>query len=205
MLKVEVLGGGDEVHAWAALSKVLSVMIKMLSGFPGLPCEPIFFCPQHKTKGMPIRTTDAPAGSCLVEESYFCPLCQDRAAGVGLLAAALQVVEFSDEEFFDESLRQKFAENAKKVAREGCASRQGSNSEVSGTPWYQDVKTWVGAASVACLTVFGVFAAKEDDDPRLWWVFLGFGMLLIGAEFVLIAREYKLLCCKPRVEAASAV
>lgn len=63
----------------------------------------------------------------------------------------------------------------------------------------------VGAASVACLTVFGVFAAKEDDDPRLWGVFLGFGMLLIGVEFALIAREYKLLCCKPRVGAASAV
>ncbi|CAM9963869.1 unnamed protein product [Ectocarpus sp. 12 AP-2014] len=252
MLKVEVLGGGDEVHAWAALSKVLSVMIKMLSEFPGLPCEPIFFCPQHKTKGMPIRTTHAPAGSSLVKESYFCPLCQDREAGVDLLAAALQVVEFSDEEFFDEPLRQKFADIAKKVAREGCASRQGSNSEggvsgsascdiipssqapaptrssnhapvqtgsssqaptqssptgqvVSGTPWYQDVKTFVGAASVACLTVFGVFAAKEDDDPRLWGVFLGVGMLLIGAEFFLIAREHKLLCCKPRVDTASAV
>ncbi|CAN0187030.1 unnamed protein product, partial [Ectocarpus fasciculatus] len=94
MLTVEVLGGGEEVHAWAALSKVLSVMIKMLSEFPGLPCEPIFFCPQHKTKGMPIKKTNAPAGSGLVEESYFCPLCQDRAAGIDLLAAALQVVEF---------------------------------------------------------------------------------------------------------------
>ncbi|CAM9136686.1 unnamed protein product, partial [Ectocarpus sp. 4 AP-2014] len=243
MLKVEVLGGSEEVHAWAALSKVLSVMIKMLSEFPGLPCEVMFSCPQHKTKGMPIRTTDAPGGSGLVEESYFCPLCQDREAGVDLLGAALQVVEFSDEEFFDEPLRQKFAENAEKVARQGCASPQGSNSEVgylaphaigtmcrrcsrqtrvfqglikafvhadaagpvSETPWYQDVKTWVGAASVACLTVFGVFAAKEDDDPRLWGVFLGVGLLLIGAEFVLIAREYKLLCCKPRVEVASAV
>ncbi|CAM9712032.1 unnamed protein product, partial [Ectocarpus sp. 8 AP-2014] len=130
MLKVEVLGGGDEVHAWAALSKVLSVMIKMLSEFPGLPCEPLFFCPQHKAKGMPIRTTDAPPGSGLVEESYFCPLCQDPTAGVNLLAAALQIVRFSDEEFFDEPLRQQLAENAKKVARKGCASLEGSNFEV---------------------------------------------------------------------------
>ncbi|CAM9521530.1 unnamed protein product [Ectocarpus sp. 12 AP-2014] len=135
MLKVEVLGGRNEVHAWAALSKVLSVIIKMLSEFPGLPCEPLFFCPQHKTKGMPIKKTDAPAGSGLVEESYFCPLCQDREAGIDLLAAALQVVEFSDEEFFDEPLRQKFAENAEKVARQGSASQQGSNFEggVSGS------------------------------------------------------------------------
>ncbi|CAM9497291.1 unnamed protein product [Ectocarpus sp. 4 AP-2014] len=251
MLKVEVLGGDEEVHAWAALSKVLSVMIKMLSEFPGLPCEVMFSCPRHKTKGMPIRTTDAPAGSGLVEEGYFCPLCQDREAGVDLLAAALQVVKFSDEEFFDEPLRQKFAENAEKVARQGCASPQGRNSEggvsgsascdiipssqapaptrssnqapvqtgsssqaptqssptgqASGTPWYQDVKTLVGAASGACLTVFGVFAAKEDDDPRLWGVVLGVGVLLISAEFILIAREYKLLCFNPRVEAASAV
>ncbi|CAN0424446.1 unnamed protein product, partial [Ectocarpus fasciculatus] len=129
MLTVEVLGGGEEVHAWAALSKVLSVMIKMLSEFPGLPCEAIFFCPQHKTKGMPIKKTNAPAGSCLVEQSYFCPLCQDRAAGIDLLAAALQVVEFSDEEFFDEPLRHQFTENANKVARQGCASQQGMNYE----------------------------------------------------------------------------
>ncbi|CAN0591112.1 unnamed protein product, partial [Ectocarpus sp. 12 AP-2014] len=53
----------------------------MLSEFPGLPCELMFFCPQHKTKGMPIRTTDGRPGSCLVEESYFCQLCQDREAG----------------------------------------------------------------------------------------------------------------------------
>ncbi|CAN0447592.1 unnamed protein product, partial [Ectocarpus fasciculatus] len=46
-----------------------------------------------------------------------------------LLAAALQVVEFSDEEFFDEPLRKHFAENAKKVARQGCASQQGMNYE----------------------------------------------------------------------------
>ncbi|CAM9937961.1 unnamed protein product, partial [Ectocarpus fasciculatus] len=57
ILTLEVFGGSAEVHAWAALSTVLSVTIKMLSEFPGLPCELMFFCPQHKTKGMPIRTT----------------------------------------------------------------------------------------------------------------------------------------------------
>ncbi|CAM9312171.1 unnamed protein product [Ectocarpus fasciculatus] len=241
ILRVEVFGADGEVHAWAALSKVLSVMIKMLSAeFRGLPCEPIFFCPQHETKGMPIRTTDVRPGSRLVEESYFCPLCQDRATGIDLLAVALQVVKFSDEEFFDAQLREQFAENAKKVARQGSPSPSGSISEFMQidvpvenpsnsrgslshranstchcffcyhvaqglrTPWYQDVKTWVGAASVACFTVFGVFAAKEDDDPRLWGVFLGVDMLLVGVEFVVISREYMLLCFKPRVEAARA-
>ncbi|CAM9762657.1 unnamed protein product [Ectocarpus fasciculatus] len=241
ILTVEVFGADGEVHAWAALSKVLSVMIKMLSAeFRGLPCEPIFFCPQHETKGMPIRTTDVRPGSRLVEESYFCPLCQDRATGIDLLAVALQVVKFSDEEFFDAQLREQFAENAKKVARQGSPSPSGSISEFMQidvpvenpsnsrgslshranstchcffcyhvaqglrTPWYQDVKTWVGAASVACFTVFGVFAAKEDDDPRLWGVFLGVDMLLVGVEFVVISREYMLLCFKPRVEAARA-
>lgn len=72
------------------------------------------------------------------------------------------------------------------------------------TPWYQDLRTWVGAASVACLTVFGVFADKGDDDPRLWGVFLGVGMLLLGVEFFLVARQHKRLCFKPGVEAASA-
>ncbi|CAN0040881.1 unnamed protein product [Ectocarpus sp. 13 AM-2016] len=71
-------------------------------------------------------------------------------------------------------------------------------------PWDQDVKTLVAAASGACLTVFGVFAAKEDDDARMWGVFLGVGMLLIGLEFVLIAREHEIMCCTPRAEAASA-
>lgn len=56
ILTVEVDGGCIEVHAWAALSKVLSVTIKMLSEFPGLPCQPTFFCPLHKTKGMAIKT-----------------------------------------------------------------------------------------------------------------------------------------------------
>ncbi|CAN0383999.1 unnamed protein product, partial [Ectocarpus fasciculatus] len=141
---------------------------------------------------------------------------------------ALQVVGFSDEKFFDAQLREQFAENAEKVVLQGCSSWPGRNSEVSGpapvpispssrapaqtspsnqgsqTLWYQDVKTLVGAASVACLTVFGVFHAEEDDDPRLWGVFLGVGMLLIGVEFGLIAKEYKLLCFTPRAEAASA-
>lgn len=40
-------------------------------------------------------------GSRLREESYFCTLCQDRAAGEDLLAVALQVVSFSDKGFFD--------------------------------------------------------------------------------------------------------
>ena len=58
ILSVEVYGGRKEVHVWGALSKVLSVMIKMLAEFPGLPCEPTFFCPLHKNRGMPIRTTN---------------------------------------------------------------------------------------------------------------------------------------------------
>ncbi|CAN0561177.1 unnamed protein product, partial [Ectocarpus sp. 12 AP-2014] len=57
-------------------------------------------------------------------------LCQDREAGVDLLAAALQVVEFSDEEFLDEHLREQFAENAEKVARQGSALWPGMNYEV---------------------------------------------------------------------------
>lgn len=61
ILKVEVYGGCKEVHAWRALSKVLSVMIKMLAEFPGLPCQATFCCPLHKTKGMPIRTIDVSA------------------------------------------------------------------------------------------------------------------------------------------------
>ncbi|CAB1118449.1 unnamed protein product [Ectocarpus sp. CCAP 1310/34] len=106
ILALEVFGGCEEVHAWAALSKVLSVVIKMLTSSLPRP------------------------GSCLVEESYICQLCQDRAAGIDLLAAALQVLEFSDEKFFDEPLREQFAENAKKVARKDCALWPGMNYEV---------------------------------------------------------------------------
>ena len=58
ILTVEAYGGCKEFHVWRALSKVLSVMIKMLAEFPGLPCQATFCCPLHKTKGMPIRTTD---------------------------------------------------------------------------------------------------------------------------------------------------
>ncbi|CAN0319580.1 unnamed protein product, partial [Ectocarpus fasciculatus] len=46
ILTVEVSGGRTEVFAWAALSNVLSVTIKMLSEFPGLPCRTTFFCPR---------------------------------------------------------------------------------------------------------------------------------------------------------------
>ncbi|CAM9355194.1 unnamed protein product [Pylaiella littoralis] len=253
-LTVKVYGGCMEVHAWGALSKVLSVTIKMLAEFPGLPCESTLFCPLHKDMGMPIRTTDAQPGTPLVESSY-CPLCKEEKAGKGLLTVALQTVKFSDEEFFDAKLCQEFANNAENVAlwpgsnsetmlldlmhwkygtAHASANRifpshiptifvqvagsapsrqtgQGSNAPLqpspshqdSRTPWYQDLKTWVGAASLACLTVFGVFAAKEDNDPRLWGVFLGVGMLLLGLEFALIAREHKLLCFTSRVEAAS--
>lgn len=72
--------------------------------------------------------------------------------------------------------------------------------QVSRTRWYEDVKTWVGVASAACLGIFGVFAEKEDDDPRLWGVFLGVGVLLLLTELVLIVREYMCLCFKPRAE-----
>lgn len=63
----------------------------------------------------------------MVQESHFCPVCPDQAAGKNLLAVALQVVEFSDTEFFDEGLRQQFAENG---AVEGRAPWPGMNYEV---------------------------------------------------------------------------
>ncbi len=56
ILTVKVYGGCKEVYVWAALSNVLSVLIKMLAEFPGLPCEPRFFCPLHKDTDMAIRT-----------------------------------------------------------------------------------------------------------------------------------------------------
>lgn len=62
------------------------------------------------------------------------------------------------------------------------------------------MRTWIGAASVACLTVFGVF--KEDDDPLVWGVFLGLAMLLSVVELVLIARVNR-LCFAPNGEAVS--
>ncbi|CAM9558113.1 unnamed protein product, partial [Hapterophycus canaliculatus] len=115
-LTVEVYGGCEEVHPWRVLSKVLSVTMKMLAAFPGLPCEPTFFCPVHKDKGMRIRTTDAWPGSPLIKSSCFCPLCKKREAGKGLLAVGLQVVKFSDEEFCDAQLREEFAKNTENVA-----------------------------------------------------------------------------------------
>ncbi|CAN0131334.1 unnamed protein product [Pylaiella littoralis] len=238
ILTVKVYGGYMEVHAWGALSKVLSVTIKMLAEFPGLPCESTLFCPLHKDMGMPIRTTDAQPGTPLVESS-FCPLCKEQKAGKGLLTVALQTVKFSDEEFFDAQLCQGFAKNAENVAlwpgnsevrdlwpqangtmyiqcthRDSAPRTATAESEPPGktgqsshaplqpspshqdaqTPWYQDVKAWVGAASLACLAVVGVSLAKEDDDPRLWGVFLGVGLLLLGLELALIAREFKILC-----------
>ena len=57
---------------------------------------------------------------------------------------------------------------------------------------------------MACLTVFEVFANKEDDDPRVWGVFLGLAMLFLVVEFVLIARVNESVCSTRRGEAASA-
>lgn len=69
-----------------------------------------------------------------------------------------------------------------------------SNMQGSRTLWYEDTKTWVGVASATCLTIFGVLASKEDDDSRVWGVFLGVGVLFSLMEFVLIAMEYHVLC-----------
>lgn len=44
----------------------------------------------------------------------------------------------------------------------------------------------------------------EDDDSRIWGVFLGLAILLLVVDFVLIARVNEILCFTPRVEAASA-
>lgn len=54
LLEIVVHGGREKVDAWATLSKVLSVLIKMLSEYGGLPCEPQLFCPLHEEKSMPI-------------------------------------------------------------------------------------------------------------------------------------------------------
>ncbi|CAM9927172.1 unnamed protein product [Laminaria digitata] len=252
ILRVEVYGGCKKVDAWAALSKVLSVTIRMRSEYPGLPWTPRFFCPRHENEGkyMSIRETDdAQPGSRLVEEVYICSLCKGYAACKNLMQVALPVVDFSDTEFFDTQLRDRFAENDRKVALQDGAPWPGSNFKVgalspicigfsranrlmpfslpncftlaqsaagpastqigpgnqdSRTPWFQDVNKWIGIANVACLSVFGVFAAQEDDDARLWGVFLGLGMLLLGVDIVVIVREYKLLCFKRSVGAASA-
>eukprot|EP00752_Nemacystus_decipiens_P008486 g7583.t1 len=244
-LTVKAYGGCTKVHVWGALSKVLSVLIKMLAEFPGLPCEPTFFCPLHNDKGMPISKNARP-GNPLVEGS-FCQLCKEQTAGKGLLAVALQVVKVSDENFLDAELRRQFAERAENVAR-----WPGSNIEISGptsvqirpgnqsslqptpsspisgrapvqirpgnqaslqpspnnpdqrTPCYQDLRTWVAAAFAACITIFGVFAGKEDDDARVWGVFLGLAMLLGVVELVLIARVNRRLCFALKGEAANA-
>lgn len=69
ILKVQVNGRRNEVHAWATLSKVLSVTIKMLSEFPGLPCQPEFLCPRHEKKGMrPI----SPCHTDLIRSMFLC-------------------------------------------------------------------------------------------------------------------------------------
>lgn len=65
--------------------------------------------------------SQARPGSRLVEQGHFCPLCPDRTAGNNLLGVALQVVEYSDTKFSDEQLREQFADNAKRVARQGRA------------------------------------------------------------------------------------
>ncbi|CAM9499180.1 unnamed protein product, partial [Sphacelaria rigidula] len=162
-------------------------------------------------------------GSRLVRESHFCRLCQNRAAGNKLLGVALQVVGFSDDGFVDEQLRQQFAN----VARQGVALWPGSNreipteeadfqtrsrsqipteeagfqtrsrSQVSRTPWYDDMKTLIGVSCVTCLAIAEF--SSINDYPRLGAVFMGIGILLLGVSFVLLTREYKILCFEPRV------
>lgn len=70
----------------------------------------------------------------------------------------------------------------------------------SGTPWYQDVRTWIAAASATCLTIFGVL--KEDGDSSVWGVFLGLAILLLVVELVLIARVNGMLCFRAEVASA---
>eukprot|EP00752_Nemacystus_decipiens_P014355 g12771.t2 len=209
-LTVEVFGGCREVHAWRALSKVLSVMIKMLEKFPGLPCQATFCCPLHKTKSMPIRTTDARPGSRLVEASYFCPLCQDRAAGVDFLAVALQVVEFSDEKFFDAELCRGFAENAENMALRGRALWPGANFEVP-APNHISLSDEVSAPdhtsvghqnealfgaleqaftimATACFAAFGGLVSVST--AKLWAPFLAFGLFCSLAAAASVLRKW---------------
>ncbi|CAN0524420.1 unnamed protein product, partial [Ectocarpus sp. 12 AP-2014] len=104
----------------------------MLSEFPGLPCQLEFLCPRHEDKSMRVlKANNARPGSRLVEEGNFCPVCPDRTAGNDLLGAALHVVEYSDTEFSDAQLRKRFADNAKRVARQGRALWPASVTEVS--------------------------------------------------------------------------
>lgn len=69
-------------------------------------------------------------GSRLVPEGHFCPVCADRQAGTDLLGVALQVVEFTDTEFSDAQLREQFADNATRVARQGRSLWPAPISEV---------------------------------------------------------------------------
>ncbi|CAM9196540.1 unnamed protein product, partial [Sphacelaria rigidula] len=221
ILTVEVYGNCKEVHAWATLSKVLSVTIKMLSEFPGLPCNPAFLCPRHEKEEnwMPIvKHWQARPGSRLIKEGDVCRACPNREAGKEFLAVALQVVEFSDKEFFDEQLREQFAEKAEEVDLEGRLPWPRSNREISTgqasvhmtrsnqipadqppneadarsevrTQRHEEMKKWVGVTSGSCLTVFAAFLGTDTGGPLLWGVFLGSGMLLLGVLFVLMVRE----------------
>lgn len=64
-------------------------------------------------------------GSSFLTGRNFCPLCRGcHPEGKSFLAVALQVVKFSDTEFFDEQLREQFAEN---MALQGGAPWPGSN------------------------------------------------------------------------------
>lgn len=55
MLKVEVFGGGEEVHGWAGLSRVLFVILKMLSS-SSLVCHASrYFLPTEELFDEPLR------------------------------------------------------------------------------------------------------------------------------------------------------
>lgn len=90
-------------------------------------CNPLHATRLIKHSSREFLNWQAQPGSRLVEESYFCPLCQDRAAGIDFLAVALQVVRFSDEEFFDAELCRGFAENAENASLQGRALWPGGN------------------------------------------------------------------------------
>ncbi|CAM9886968.1 unnamed protein product, partial [Sphacelaria rigidula] len=70
--------------------------------------------------------------------------------------------------------------------------------------WHEDVKSWVGLTSGACITVSATFVGTDSDGSLLWGVFLGGGMLLLGLLFVLIVRDDERWCFTPRREMRAA-
>ncbi|CAN0431469.1 unnamed protein product [Pylaiella littoralis] len=209
MLSLEVYGDCTAAEPWAAMSACLSVVVRILSEFPGVDADANMDCQNddHSEKGgILIALSQPQEWAPLIRNVDGCRSCLDDANDEARLRLRYMPVAGSPldiERFRSECGKAAFpvlaAREAKertadeteanRAADEAAAVREAEEQEEKEKYWL-DVRNACSAVATLLFTAFVTLAALENDRPLLWGSCLGLSLLFAcGAAGVFFHME----------------